>query len=72
MIEYYQENPITDKFIESVEGYGFRVLIQNNDPKKNILRFLVQLDKIDNPYQKENWEIATRNKTAPKEEEIDD
>lgn len=72
MIEYYEQNPVTDKTIETVEGYSFRVLIQQNDPKKNELRFLVQLEKIDNAYQKENWEIATRNKTAPKEEEIDD
>jgi len=69
MIEYYEENPVTDKSIETVEGYSFRVLIQQNDPKKNELRFLVQLEKIDNPYQKENWEIATRNKTAPQEDE---
>ncbi|MBE8726797.1 hypothetical protein [Flavobacterium hungaricum] len=68
VIEYFEENPITDKYIESVEGYGFRILIQQNDPKQNKLRFLVQIDKIDNPYQKENWEIATRNKTAPDEE----
>ena len=69
MIEYYEQNPVTDKSIETVEGYSFRVLIQQNDPKKNELRFLVQLEKIDNPYQKENWEIATRNKTAPQENE---
>ncbi|GAA3777002.1 hypothetical protein [Flavobacterium ginsengiterrae] len=69
MIEYYEQNPVTDKSIETVEGYSFRVLIQQNDPKKNELRFLVQLEKIDNPYQKENWEIATRNKTAPPENE---
>ena len=69
MMEYYEQNPVTDKSIETVEGYSFRVLIQQNDPKKNELRFLVQLEKIDNPYQKENWEIATRNKTAPQEDE---
>ena len=69
MIAYYEEHPVTDKSIETIEGYSFRVLIQQNDPKKNELRFLVQLEKIDNPYQKENWEIATRNKTAPPENE---
>lgn len=35
-----------------------------DDDRKGQLRFLVQIDKIDNPYQKENWEITTRNKTA--------
>ncbi|MNX98409.1 hypothetical protein D3C86_1308190 [compost metagenome] len=69
MIEYYEQNPVTDKSIETIEGYSFRVLIQQNNPNKNELRFLVQLEKIDNPYQKENWEIATRNKTAPQEDE---
>lgn len=69
MIDYYEQNAVTDKSIETVEGYSFRVLIQHNDPKKNELRFLVQFEKIDNPYQKENWEIATRNKTAPQEDE---
>jgi len=69
MIEYYEQNPVTGKSIETVEGYSFRVLIQQNNPNKNELRFLVQLEKIDNPYQKENWEIATRNKTAPQEDE---
>ena len=64
-INYYQNNPLDNEYIEKIKGYGFRVLIDKNDDRKGQLRFLVQIDKIDNPYQKENWEITTRNKTAP-------
>lgn len=59
---YFKEKPITDDFIETVKGYGFRILIQKKDENKNELRFLIQIDKIDNPFQTENWEITTRNK----------
>ncbi|MEN2398620.1 hypothetical protein GKZ90_0002445 [Flavobacterium sp. MC2016-06] len=70
---YFSENPITDEYIKKVKGYEFRILIQKDRENKNDLRFLINIDKIDNPYQKENWEIATRQKTAPKEdEEYDD
>lgn len=69
---YYNENPITEEYIEKVKGYGFRIFIEKNAKSKNELRFLIQIDKIDNPYQAENWEIATRQKTAPKEEEYED
>lgn len=63
-ISYYQNNPLDNEYIEKIKGYGFRVLIDKDDDRKGQLRFLVQIDKIDNPYQKENWEITTRNKTA--------
>ena len=72
MLEYFETHPILDKGPGDYQGYDFRILIQKEDEKKNILRFLVQIDKITNPYQTENWDIATRNKTAPAEEEIDD
>ena len=64
-LNYYQNNPLDNEYIEKIKGYGFRVLIDKDDDLKGQLRFLVQIDKIDNPYQKENWEITTRNKTAP-------
>ncbi|MFH6994423.1 hypothetical protein [Flavobacterium sp. FlaQc-48] len=68
-INYYQNNPLDNEYIEKIKGYGFRVLIDKDDNRKGQLRFLVQIDKIDNPYQKENWEITTRNKTAPPDNE---
>lgn len=68
-INYYKNNPLDNEYIEKIKGYGFRVLIDKDDNRKGQLRFLVQIDKIDNPYQKENWEITTRNKTAPPDNE---
>jgi hypothetical protein len=65
-INYYQNNPLDNEYIEKIKGYGFRVLIDKDDDHKGQLRFLVQIDKIDNPYQKKNWEIATRNKKLTK------
>lgn len=71
-INYYENNTITDKYIEKIKGYGFRIFIRKNKEDKEELDISVQIDKLDNPYQKENWEITTRQKTAPKEEEYDD
>lgn len=62
---YFQNNELTDKYIEKIKGYGFRVFIQKRKETKDELEVSVQIDKINNPYQKENWEITTRNKTAP-------
>lgn len=61
-INYYQNNALDNEFIKKIKGYGFRVLIDKSDNRKGELRFLVQIEKIDNPYQTENWLIATRNK----------
>ncbi|KFF05415.1 hypothetical protein [Flavobacterium reichenbachii] len=69
MKNYYAKKPIDDEYVKTVKGYEFRILIQNNEERKNKLRFLVQIDKIDNPYQTENWEITTRNKKPRVEEE---
>ncbi|MDL2142783.1 hypothetical protein QQY79_09655 [Flavobacterium tructae] len=69
VIKYYQNNAITEDFIEKIKGYKFAVFIHKNDEDKEELEISVQINKIDNPYQKENWEITTRNKTAPKEDE---
>ncbi|MCG9792391.1 hypothetical protein [Flavobacterium algicola] len=60
--KYFNHNVINDEYIEAIKGYKFRILIQKNDEDKNELRFLVQIDRIDNPYQIENWEITTRQK----------
>jgi hypothetical protein len=68
-INYYENNDITEKYIEKIKGYGFRIFIRKNKEDKEELEILVQIDKLDNPYQKENWEIATRNKTAPPDDE---
>jgi hypothetical protein len=68
-INYYQNNAITDKYIEKIKGYGFGIFFQKRDQDKEELRISIQIDKIDNPYQKENWEITTRNKTAPPDNE---
>lgn len=68
-LDYYQNNAITGKYIEKVKGYRFRILIQKNDEDKEVLQFSVQIDKIDNPYQSENWEITTRNKKPTKHDD---
>ncbi|MCV9926172.1 hypothetical protein OIU83_00795 [Flavobacterium sp. LS1R49] len=68
-INYYENNAITDKYIEKIKGYGFRIFIRKNKEDKEELEISVQIDKLDNPYQKENWEITTRNKTAPPDDE---
>ncbi|PAM94860.1 hypothetical protein B4N84_10440 [Flavobacterium sp. IR1] len=60
IISYYKKHKINDEFIEDVPGFGFRILIQKNNENKKQLRFLIDLKKIVNPKQDENWEIATR------------
>lgn len=65
-INYYENNDITDKYIEKIKGYGFRIFIRTNREDKEELDISVQIDKLDNPYQKENWEITTRNKKPTK------
>ncbi|WP_136666526.1 hypothetical protein [Flavobacterium sp. H122] len=59
---YFNENPMTNEYIKNHKGYNFRILIDKNEGRKNQLRFLVNIDKINNENQIENWEIVTRKK----------
>ncbi|MCD0474687.1 hypothetical protein LPB87_09830 [Flavobacterium sp. EDS] len=68
-INYYQNNPLANEYVEKIKGYEFRVLIDKDEDRKGELRFLVQIGKTDNPYQKENWEITTRNKKPIKDDD---
>ncbi|SNR91939.1 hypothetical protein [Flavobacterium sp. ov086] len=61
-VNYYQNNAVENKYIKKIKGYEFGVVVDKDDDRKGELRFLFQIKKIDNPYQTENWEIATRNK----------
>lgn len=62
VMNYFAEHPLTNEYIEIVKGYKFRVLIDQNEEEENELRILVNIDKINNPNQIENWEITTRKK----------
>ena len=59
---YFKENPITEDYVELKNGYKFRVLIDQNVDRFNEMRILINMDKITNPHQIENWEIVTRKK----------
>lgn len=59
--DYYRDNEITNEFNESINGYQFRVLIDTLEDKTRG-RFLINISKINNPEQGENWEITTRKK----------
>lgn len=62
VLDYYANNDLTDEFVETRDEYSFRILIQKDNEDKNRLRYLVQINKIDNPKQSENWEVTTRQK----------
>ena len=51
-------------FIEKIKGYKFAVFIHKNDEDKEELEISVQINKIDNPYQKENWEKNTKSRCS--------
>lgn len=60
VLDYYANNDLTDEFVETRDNYSFRILIQKDNEDKNRLRYLVQINKKDNPKQSENWDITTR------------
>jgi hypothetical protein len=62
LLDYYGHNDLTDEFVEVKDIYSFRILIQKEDSDKNRLRYLLQINKMDNPNQSENWEVTTRQK----------
>lgn len=62
VIDYYGHNDLTDEFVELKNNYSFRILIQKDDSDENRLRYLVQINKMDNSNQSENWEVTTRQK----------
>lgn len=62
IIDYYGHNDLTDEFVEFKDNYSFRILIQKEDSDENRLRYLVQINKIDNQNQSDNWEVTTRQK----------
>lgn len=62
VLDYYANNDMTNEFVETRDDYSFRILIQKDNEAKNRLRYLVQINKMDNPKQSENWEVTTRQK----------
>ncbi|MCW2120225.1 hypothetical protein [Flavobacterium sp. 7A] len=59
---YYSQKPVTDKFIETIRGYSFRILIERDSQYKKEIRLLFQITVLDNPNQLENWAVTTRQK----------
>ncbi|MFC4818328.1 hypothetical protein [Flavobacterium sp. GCM10023249] len=59
---YCKEHPLTEDYIELKNGYKFRVLVDQNVDRFREMRILINIDKITNPNQIENWEIVTRKK----------
>ena len=62
VLEYGAANNLTDQFVEVNDNYRFRILIQKVHSDKSRLRYLLQIHKMDNLNQSENWEITTRQK----------
>lgn len=59
LITYYENHPITDIIVKSVRGYQFSVFTRKDD---KFIVVGVNLEKLDNPKQTENWEITNRMK----------
>lgn len=62
LLDYYENNGVTDAFVKLDSNYNFRILIQKDKTKEERLRYLVQINKMDNPNQSKNWAVATRQK----------
>lgn len=57
LITYYTNHPITYKKVKSVRGYQFNVYTRKEN---KFIVVGVNLEKINNPEQTENWEITNR------------